>query len=130
MVTLDEADLVGSVCKTAVTVTVGGLGTKTGAVNRPEPLIVPTMAFPPRIVFTCQVTAELPEFCTLAVNGTVVPVKGCAEAGDTVTITGAGGVEETSPPQELENIAATRERPNRNQHRENKGRGDRESRRW
>jgi hypothetical protein len=122
MVTLDDADLVGSICKAAVTVTVAGLGTISGAVNRPESLIVPTVEFPPCIEFTCQVTAELPAFCTFAVNGTVVPAKGCAEAGDTVTtIAGGGGVEETKPPQELKNIATNTAGTTRNDEPQRKG---------
>src|SRR5260221_9567805 len=107
MVTLAEAVLVESDCKTAVTITVGGLGTEFGAVNSPEALIVPTEEFPPGIVFTCQLTAEAPLFCTVAVNGTLVPVKGCAEAGDNMTITGGGALEEdTRPPQEIKNTVS------------------------
>src|ERR1700682_3606631 len=114
MVTLDEAVLVEADCKTAVTITVGGLGIELGAVNRPEALIVPTVGFPPGIAFTCQVTAELPAFCTAAVNCTVVPAKGCAEAGDTVTITGVGALEDTSPPQEIKNIVSSGKNRKRN----------------
>ena len=105
MVTLDDPVLVESDCKTAVTVTVGGLGTEFGAVNKPVSLIVPTVEFPPGNALTCQLTAELPAFCTVAVNCTVVPVKGCAEGGDTVTITGSGALEDTRPPQEIWNVA-------------------------
>src|SRR5216684_4028858 len=105
MVTLDDPVLVESDCKTAVTVTVGGLGTEFGAVNKPVSLIVPTVEFPPGNALTCQLTAELPAFCTVAVNCTVAPVKGCAEGGDTVTITGSGALEDTRPPQEIWNVA-------------------------
>ena len=35
----DEADLLGSICRTAVIVTVGGVGTVSGAVYTPESLI-------------------------------------------------------------------------------------------
>jgi hypothetical protein len=43
----------------------------------------------------------------VAVNGTVAPVNGCAEAGDTVTVTatGVGALEDTKPPQEIRNVA-------------------------
>jgi hypothetical protein len=59
-------------------------------------------------VFTCQLTAELPAFCTVAVNCTVVLVKGCAEVGDTVTVTCGGGPEEVRPPHEIKNIVNRR----------------------
>jgi hypothetical protein len=92
---MDEPVLVGSDCKTAVTVTVGGVGTKLGAVYKPEALTVPKVAMsPPVLPFTCQLTAAFPAFCTVAVNGTIVPVKGCAEGGDTVTTTGGGDPED------------------------------------
>jgi hypothetical protein len=42
----------------------------------------------------------------LAVKGTVAPVKGWAEGGDTVMITAGGGLEDTSPPQEIRDIAS------------------------
>src|ERR1700730_12121705 len=128
MGTLDKPVLVGSDCKTAVTITVGGLGTELGAENRPEALMMPTVGFPPGIVFTCQVTAELPAFCTVVVNCTVVPAKGCAEAGDTVTtITGAGALEETRPPQEIKNIVGNGNRRNTNERAKRCAQGSRAS---
>jgi hypothetical protein len=54
MVTLEEAVLVESACKTAVTTTVGGVGTELGAVNKPVSLIVPNVVLPPAMVLTCQ----------------------------------------------------------------------------
>ena len=85
--TLAEPALVESICKRAVTVTVDGLGTVEGAVYKPFALILPTVAkLPPGVAFTCQLTAELAAFCTIALNCTVVPAKGCAEAGATVTV--------------------------------------------
>jgi len=115
MVTLDEAVLVESDCKTAVTITVaGGVGTELGAVYKPETLMLPTVVMSPFIIpFTCQLTAELPAFCTAALNFTVVPVKGRAEAGVTVTITGGGALEDTRPPQEIKNIFNSGKRRNR-----------------
>ena len=81
-----------------------------GAVNIPASLMVPTVVLPLCMAFTCQLTAELPPFCTLAVNDTVVPAKGCAEAGDNVMITGGGAEEEDArPPQEFEAIAVSKE---------------------
>src|SRR5438045_7226119 len=68
MVTCAEADFVGSACDTAVTATVAGFGTTAGAVYRPELDIVPTVALPPVTPLTCQVTAVLLVFCTVAVN--------------------------------------------------------------
>src|SRR5712691_12182277 len=110
MVTLAEPDLVKSDCKTAVTVTVGGLGAELGAVyiavSTPEAMMAPTVAMsPPVLPFTCQVTAELPAFCTSALKDTVPPVNGFAEVGNTVTITGGGALEDTRPPQEIWNVA-------------------------
>jgi hypothetical protein len=131
MLTLAEPDLVESDCKTAVTVTVGGLGTELGAVYKPEALIVPNEAFPPVIKFTCQLTAELPAFCTVAVNGTLEPVKGCAEAGDTVTVTDGGEPEEATPPHEIRNIFSRRRTRKRNERPEHNGDNDRTYRgRW
>jgi hypothetical protein len=120
---VDDADLLGSDCKTAVTVSVAGVGTTLGAVNMPEPLIVPTVVFPPGIPFTCQLTAELPAFCTLTVNATLVPANGCAEAGETFMITDAGEVDEARPPQEFETIAASKETAKRTLMPEWKARG-------
>src|SRR5713101_1120265 len=83
------------------------------------------------MVFTCQLTVELPAFCTLALNGTVAPANGCAEAGDNVTITGGEGAEEdTRPPQEFEAIATSKERTSRNESSERNTQGGTESRDW
>ena len=58
-----------SAADTAVTVTVAGEGMAAGAVYAPALEIVPTVALPPATPFTCQVTAELAEFMTVAENG-------------------------------------------------------------
>src|ERR671923_1004148 len=87
MVTCAEADFVASACDTAVTVTVAGLGTTAGAVYRPELEIVPIVALPPLTPFTCQVTAVLLVFCTIAVNCWVPPAATVAEVGEMVTLT-------------------------------------------
>jgi hypothetical protein len=96
---------------------------------KPETEMLPTVFMsPPFLPFTCQFTAELPAFCTVAVNCTVVPVNGCAEAGDTVIMTGGGGggggggPEDTRPPQEIRNIASSGERRKRNERRERSAR--------
>src|SRR5437764_207988 len=92
MVTCAEADFVGSACDTAVTVTAAGFGTTAGAVYRPELDIVPTVALPPLTPFTCQVTAVLLVFCTVAVNCCVPPAPTVADAGEIVTRTAVVGV--------------------------------------
>ena len=92
--------------------------------------MVPRVGFPPGIVFTCQLTVELPAFCIVALNCTVPPVKGCAEAGDTVTVTGGGESEEAPPPHEIRNIFSRRTRK-RNERPEHNGDNDRTCRgRW
>ncbi len=132
MVTLEEAVLVESVCNTAVTVTVAcDVGTELGAVYKPETLMLPMVVMsPPVCPFTCQKTAALPAFCTVAVNGTLVPAKGCAEAGETVTITGGGGPEETRPPQETKNIASSGKRRKRDETPGRNARGSKVSCGW
>src|SRR5437660_679950 len=85
-----EDDLLGSACDMAVTVTVAGLGTVTGPVYKPELEIVPVVVFPPVTPFTCQVTAVLLVFCTVAVNCCVPPVVTVAEVGEMETTTGRG----------------------------------------
>jgi len=75
--------------------------------------MVPTVALPPAVVFTSQLTEALETFCTVAVNFTVVPVKGRAEVGDTITvITGDGPEEEETPPHEIKDIHSRRTRKN------------------
>jgi|SRR5215472_411134 len=71
----------------AVTVTAAGLGTTPGAVYRPEPEIVPTAALPPVTPFTCQVTAVLLVFRTVAVNCCVPPTATVADVDEIVTLT-------------------------------------------
>src|SRR2546430_12908415 len=58
-----------------------------GAVYRPELEIVPTVALPPVTPFTCQVTAVLLVFCTVAVNCWVPPAATVADVGAIVTLT-------------------------------------------
>src|SRR5271170_5916640 len=73
-VTLALPDLAASATLVAVTLTVAGDGSVTGAVYTavvaPFGAIVPTVAFPPETAFTLQVTpvAALPVPVTLAVN--------------------------------------------------------------
>ena len=79
----------------AVTVTAAGLGATPGAVYRPALETVPTVALPPVTPFTCQVTAVLLVFCTVAVNCCVPPTATVADVGEIVTLTGAAAVIET-----------------------------------
>jgi hypothetical protein len=88
MVTVAEADLVVSACETAVTVTVAGLGTVAGAVKAPDVEIIPVVAFPPVTPFTCQVTAVLVVFCTVAVKACDAPVATLAVPGEIEILTG------------------------------------------
>ena len=73
-----------------MTVTVAGLGTAPGAVYRPELEIVPTVALPPVTPFTCQVTAVLLAFCTVAVSCCVPPTAIVVDAGEIITLTATG----------------------------------------
>jgi len=57
-------------------------------VYRPALEIVPTVALPPVTPFTCQVTAVLLVFCTVAVNCRVPPAPTVADVGEIVTLTG------------------------------------------
>jgi hypothetical protein len=68
MVTCAEPDLFMSAAATAVTVTVAGDGRVVGAVYTPEVEIMPTVELPPVTPLTCQVTAVLVVFVTVAVN--------------------------------------------------------------
>jgi hypothetical protein len=74
-VTLAEPLFVRSDFKTAVIITVAGLGTEAGAVYQPGESIVPKVGLPLGTMFTCQLTAELAAFCTFAMNWTWPPVK-------------------------------------------------------
>jgi hypothetical protein len=59
-------------------------------VYRPKLEIVPTVALPPVTPFTCQVTAVLLVFCTIALNCCVPPAATVAEIGEMVTLTEIG----------------------------------------
>src|SRR5258708_39802372 len=67
-VTVVPADFEVSAWEIAVTVTAAGLGTAAGAVYKPAAEMVPTVALPPVIPLTCQVTAVLAVFRTVALN--------------------------------------------------------------
>jgi len=92
IVTVVLPDFVPSATETAVTVTVAGEGTAEGAVKSPLALIVPCVESPPVTPFTCQVTAVLEVFVTVAVNCCVAPVCTVGVSGPIVTTIGGGGV--------------------------------------
>src|SRR5579864_7548433 len=56
MVTTADSDAVLSACETAATVTIPDAGMVDGAWYRPEVEMVPTLAFPPAVPLTCQLT--------------------------------------------------------------------------
>ena len=82
-----------------MTVTAAELGTAPGAVYRPELEIVPIVALPPVVAFTCQVTAVLLVFSTVAVNCCVPPTATVADAGEIITVTATGVCVVERPPQ-------------------------------
>src|SRR5256885_16377164 len=88
MVTLAVSDFVLSATEVAFTVTGFDAGTVVGAVKSPVPLIVPVVELPPVTLFTCQVTAVLDVFATVAVNCWVKPTWTLGVFGLTVTVTG------------------------------------------
>jgi len=101
MVTLADADFVLSACNIAVTVTVAGEGTTEGAVYSPEVSIVPDVAFPPLVPFTCQVTAALLVPWTIARKVIWLAAFTVARAGEMETVTvgvGGGGGGGAEPP--------------------------------
>ena len=82
-----------------MTVTAAELGTAPGAVYRPELEIVPIVALPPVVAFTCQVTVVLLVFSTVAVNCCVPPTATVADAGEIITVTATGVCVVERPPQ-------------------------------
>src|SRR5215472_9619299 len=94
MVVLATPDLVESAWDTAVTVTVAGLGTATGAAYSPLLPIVPIIELPPATPFTSHFTTVFSALETTAVNCWVDPTCTRVEEGESETeITdGDGGV--------------------------------------
>ena len=58
---------------TAVMVTGLTVGIAAGGVYTPDPVIVPTLLFPPATAFTCHVTSVSATLATVAVKVTVLP---------------------------------------------------------
>src|SRR5258708_39159019 len=94
-VTVVPADFEVSAWEIAVTVTAAGLGTAAGAVYKPAAEMVPTVALPPVIPLTCQVTVVLLVFRIVAVKcwggATVTVVGGGRESTTGEVCTGANG---------------------------------------
>jgi hypothetical protein len=89
MVTVADADLVGSDNKVAVTATIGGLGALAGAVYRPLALIAPQEEPLHPLPDTLQITTALEFPFTEALNCSCAPGFSWAEGGDTLTETPA-----------------------------------------
>jgi hypothetical protein len=86
-----EPVFVESACEVAVTVTFVAAGGTAGAVYTPLGEIVPVTALPPTTPLTSQVTDELLEFETVAINCRDVPAGMVANAGETETLICPGG---------------------------------------
>ena len=83
-------------------------GTAAGAVYNPVVEIVPTVAFPPITPFTCQVTAVLLVFVTVAVNCCVRLMATLTDFGATVTlIPGATNIVTVADPDLVESATET-----------------------
>jgi hypothetical protein len=87
MVTVALADLVVSATEVALIAKVAGVGTAEGAVYSPLAEIVPKVALPLAIPFTCQVTAVFVAPVTVAVNCAESPSLTVAEVGAILTLT-------------------------------------------
>jgi hypothetical protein len=104
LVTVNAAvsDFVASAWLVALTCTVAGEGRSTGAVYRPPLVIIPTVALPPAVPFTLQLTVVSAVFVTVAVNVAVFP--STTDPLGPVTLTtmegggGGGGSTELEPP--------------------------------
>jgi hypothetical protein len=107
MVTLAEPESDAFADKTAVTVTVAGLGMVLGAVYKPFEVIVPAAALPPGVPFTCQVTVVFVVPVTVAVNCVVAPGLSVAVVGVTVTVICEGGVLLLQDPRNTETASPT-----------------------
>jgi hypothetical protein len=91
IVTSEAEVLVLSAMLVACTETETGVGRFAGAVYAPSAPIVPTVAFPPGIPFTLQVTTVFAVLLTIAVKFCGSPSRIDTEAGTTVTVMFEGG---------------------------------------
>jgi hypothetical protein len=85
MVTAALADVTPSAIEVAVTVTVAGEGTASGAVYKPPEVIVPHADPTQPVPLTLQVTPVTSVLITLAVNCWLAPASSCTEAGEMLT---------------------------------------------
>lgn len=93
--------LAGEATLVAVTRTVVGEGRSAGPVKTPLLSMVPLTLFPPGMLLTLQVTAELPVPETVAENCWVLPSRTLAVSGETTTLMvggGGGKMTELAPP--------------------------------
>jgi hypothetical protein len=104
LVTVSAAvsDFVASAWLVALTCTVAGEGRSAGAVYTPPVVVVPTVALPPAISSTLQLTVVSAVFVTVAVNMAVFPSSMGPLGPVTVTTMaeggGGGGGTELEPP--------------------------------
>lgn len=88
MVTVADADFVGSASDVTVTVATAGLGTAPGPVYRPVGEMVPHALPEHPLPLTLQLTAVFVVLTTVAVNCWVFPATTCAVWGNRVITTG------------------------------------------
>src|SRR5512146_3290894 len=108
MVTDATPVLVVSDCRTAVIVTLLGVGTTAGAVYRPLESMVPNVGLPPLTLLTCHVTAVLLEPLTVTVNCCVCFVCSDAAGGEIETLTVVVDELLFLPPQAASDMAITK----------------------
>jgi hypothetical protein len=92
IVTAAPAILVGSAAAVALTVTFEGFGTAVGARYSPDELIVPTVALPPVMPLTFQITEWFELFWTVAVNCLVRLMRTLAVVGEIVMVIAGAAV--------------------------------------
>jgi len=92
MVTVADADLVGSESKVAVTATIGGLGAVAGALYSPLALMLPQAEPLHPLPDKLQITSALELPLTVAVNCNWAPGFSRAEGGDTLSRAAATSV--------------------------------------
>lgn len=91
MVIVTVALFVKSAWLVAVTCTDAGDGKSAGAVYTPAVVILPSVAVPPVVPFTLQVTAVFVVFCTVAVNINWFPSSTVVLETVTLTVICGGG---------------------------------------
>jgi hypothetical protein len=84
---VEVANAVLSAALVAVILILAGFGTMDGATYKPDPLMIPTVAFPPATPFTAHVRLLFVEPFTVAVNCCEASTMTLALAGVSVTVT-------------------------------------------